>query len=1853
MFYYYYLFSIPIIGGIFRKMNYSIQTAKHRTKQLFKYLEALNHHRNPAVQNVEEYTWKLWIHSFPKHPNLKLLGNPTDQLDLANLYDEGNDIDLEKVLIVKRPQLKDCPQPSKNVEIWLQKGWESPFNEVQVIESKPKEIRKESFSLLTTDHSSEKTQGLEYFADDENRVKDYESWLEKRKLWAEKEKESRKVMKIYEDLYNLYRLFKREPDRFELVLGDGVIAWSREEGRLYHPLLIQQVQLKFDPEKAEFTIVPSDRPSEFYSQIFHSNTDIDASSISDAIKAVNEEHFHPLSGTDVDLFLKSLITSIASRGEYIEDSNLLQFKQHPQIARKPVLFLRNKGLGFASCIEKILEDIEGEKEPSSFFKNIVGIGQESYFGQDKDISSEKATEPKEVLLGKESNEEQIKIAESLEIHDSVLVQGPPGTGKSHTIANLIGHLLAQGKRVLVTSQNSKPLRVLRGHMAKELRSLAVSVLQNDLQAKKDLESSVSEIVEKLTNLDPKELSKREKNLINKRERILSELNLFKAQLIEALKSEYTEIVVEGQTFSPSDAGKMIAKGFEKHSWLPDPDKPNAHLPITQDEFKFLFELNGKITVEEEAILYSPLPELSKLLTMEDFLKLKTSHEKSKQFAKDPFDALWASEKCSSSNDIEPVWDLALKCLEPLSSEDGWKIEVLYDGYLGGARLQPWEDMLQDINNFFQTLNAFKPQRIRLKPAIEYHKLDMSKEEIRTILKEIIDSLGNDDDEISAFRFLLRPRWKKVIDASCVSSRKPKNREHFKALFTKVDYEIQKDRLLSSLRELCPTLPCIGKEMSDEDFAHNLYFQVKPILSRHLNWYSQEFSALMASMENVGFRWEQYYDSVQGSESRETALKSIKESLENLCHNVIPIRIKNLENKEVSTSLNRIVAYLEDKETDNNRAFIAAMKSSISQFDDHAYENLLKQLQKLHQMKPLYEEKQRLIEKIYNYSHEWGDLLKRREGIWGEIQPPGNLSDAWLWKQLQLEVRRINQISIEDLQEKIRYRQDLLKEVTNKLISTKSWRKQIERTTPRERGALVAYTQIIKKLGKTGRVKHAAALLKDARVAMNQCIRAVPVWIMPLIKVAESFDPRTTSFDVVIIDEASQCDVMAFIAVYLGKKILIVGDDEQVSPLAIGQKLDIVHKLMDQYLQDIPVKVLYDGTASIYDIAKRNSGKAIALKEHFRSVPEIIQFSNRLSYNGNILPLRESSSTDLKPPVVPFRIQNGYCEGKINSVEAKQIASIVAACTKIPKYRDKSIGIISLYGDEQTTEIEKYLREYISEDVYERHEILCGSPYHFQGDERDVIFLSIVYSSPENPPLSMIGEGYQGLYKKRFNVATSRARDQMWVVYSLDPFRDLKPGDLRRQLIEYSLDPTSWEITIDDLEKRTESPFEREVLQDLVRSGFDITPQWKVGAYRIDMVAQSNGKKVAIECDGERYHTPETLIKDISRQNILERLGWTFIRIRGSEFYSNKTQTMERVKEKLDNLGIERTRSLQDPNSNKNPIEYNREISEIARIASIIQSGEKNVEIPDNLLKQSTEIQEEETYVFRVSQKNTSDVVNIKGTVIEKVPIGLREAVNHDSSFNSTYLEESLGREEDLEYTKEETPSMQTNDDSEVPFSKKKNEESLDIIEGQPYKGSNGFKPLGHMNQEEQIKDSEDMQTRFVNSYEKNYVNTQDKNADDKLKPTDTMSEVPVNRINKEHPIEDGESNSISEAKGKHKSRKTQKSTKNTSSKKAKTKKTKATIHKKTNTKDKKPNGHKIDPSQSQLKNREPEFWFALAHWAKENDKLNGTERRFAFQVGRYISNQWSMSEKQENWANQIYDTSLSEGFNFEDKQKKG
>jgi very-short-patch-repair endonuclease len=193
---------------------------------------------------------------------------------------------------------------------------------------------------------------------------------------------------------------------------------------------------------------------------------------------------------------------------------------------------------------------------------------------------------------------------------------------------------------------------------------------------------------------------------------------------------------------------------------------------------------------------------------------------------------------------------------------------------------------------------------------------------------------------------------------------------------------------------------------------------------------------------------------------------------------------------------------------------------------------------------------------------------------------------------------------------------------------------------------------------------------------------------------------------------------------------------------------------------------------------------------------------------------------------------------------------------------------------------------------------------FQGDERDVIFLSMVDGPPDDGQLRMLDAGPKDLFKKRYNVAVSRARNQLWIVHSVDMNRHLKSGDLRRRLLAHAHDPDALLREMEVEGNRADSPFEKAVMQRLIAAGYRVRSQWLVGAYRIDLVVEGLNRKLAVECDGEKWHTPEQLQNDLERQAILERLGWIFVRIRGSVFFRNPDAAMAPVFAKLADLEIE-------------------------------------------------------------------------------------------------------------------------------------------------------------------------------------------------------------------------------------------------------------------------------------------------------------------------------------------------------------
>ena len=144
---------------------------------------------------------------------------------------------------------------------------------------------------------------------------------------------------------------------------------------------------------------------------------------------------------------------------------------------------------------------------------------------------------------------------------------------------------------------------------------------------------------------------------------------------------------------------------------------------------------------------------------------------------------------------------------------------------------------------------------------------------------------------------------------------------------------------------------------------------------------------------------------------------------------------------------------------------------------------------------------------------------------------------------------------------------------------------------------------------------------------------------------------------------------------------------------------------------------------------------------------------------------------------------------------------------------------------------------------------------------------------------------------------------MWVINSLDTYNDLKTGDIRKEFLEYVSSPKEMILT-EKIEKSSESVFEKNVAEYLVSKGYNIRQQWEVGAYRVDMIAIFQDKKIIIECDGEKWHSTEEQIRqDMERQNVLERCGWEFIRIRGSRYFKNPEIVMKEVIEELNQKGI--------------------------------------------------------------------------------------------------------------------------------------------------------------------------------------------------------------------------------------------------------------------------------------------------------------------------------------------------------------
>lgn len=1465
---------------------------KSKIRQLYQFLKEANQLRFRPVRVLSEQPKVVRLADMPDHPSMQLF-RPVRTEDTQEVPDT--------LIRVRRPHLTKCPAPSASLLGWLLPNWDDPTK--QALYTASQNATNDGGETITI-----------RFDDEPQRVADFRAWSEQRKAWIEPEMAARKAMSFFEVFYDIYSAIEKDGEELELLVADGHFLWQAVSGIdgqvvVNHPILLKRVELRFDANIPEFTIHETDREPEIYGSLFPDLTDVAPGAIRNRKTELENAGYHPLGWDDTEAFLKAFIQTVSPlKGEYLDEIPREGPTAAPRLYRDMVLVLRKRIAGIANAVDAIIDDIEHQTAFPPSLAQITGTVTEwenSGLGDSGSGNSALAGEPPangfnddDILLAKEANDEQLQIIRRLEHKGSVIVQGPPGTGKTHTIGNLIGHLLAQGKSILVTAQTAKALRVVRDKVPEVLRPLAVSVLGSDQDARRQLESSISSITERLTGDTAESLLQKAQQFESERRKLLTQTKQLSHKLREALENEYREIVVGERHFTPSDAARFVSANRDNHSWIPSPVKLGAQISLSEQELVRLYALGTSYGAEEEQDARHPLPELTALPSERQFQVMVSEYQHLTTTDLTLGADRWQAGELGSESLEKVASDLAAEFSDDLRRH-AWRPYAIVVGIHGGTEREVWERLIAYIEEAAEANARYAlvlQHRPRLSDAMPIYR----QRQITVEICEHIDGGG----KLGFLQLATRSEWRQFIKTTSVTAGQPNHRDHFEALGHLAELE----HLRASLE--LPWNTMIGERIQQPLSALGTAPELAcrslvPEIRRCLDWYASVWVPLAERLKVEGLK----LDDLIATLPREASQISEYLVIERLASTILPALIEKEAGRrklrECEDGFNRLANLATQVDpTSPDRGCIGRIIAAVRSRNPEAYAGALDYARRLHAVKPLVAERDALAAKLTLVAPGWAEQITHRVPPHHGGALPGDIGMAWTWRQLHDTLAERDKLDAHELQRQIDRTRETLRQVTEWLIDAKAWGKQLERLQGNHsiRQALVGWLDTTKRLISTKQLDKRHLLLSEARRLMKKCADAVPVWIMPISIMAESFDPASTRFDVVIIDEASQADLNALIPLYLGKQIIVVGDHEQVTPLGVGKGQTILENLRKSMLHDIPNSHLFDNLSSIYDIGRQSFGDAIRLVEHFRCVPEIIAFSNQLSYEGKIKPLRESNSTDIKPACVGWRV-DGIREGDTNKGEARRIIETIKAMIRHPRYANKSIGIISMLGEPQALLIQSMLHKEIPGVEIEKRRIQAGISGEFQGDERDVMFLSMVDSAATEGPLRTTGEGAFELIKKRYNVAASRARDQMWVMHSFDPDMHLKAADIRLKLLQHVRDPLASLRAYNQEAGKTESPFERDVLKRLTDAGYRVKSQWQVGYFRIDMVVEGAGKRLAIECDGDRYHPMEKLAEDMERQSILERLGWQFVRIRGSAFFRNSELAMRPVFDRLGELGI--------------------------------------------------------------------------------------------------------------------------------------------------------------------------------------------------------------------------------------------------------------------------------------------------------------------------------------------------------------
>ena len=1475
-------------------MSDTVKT-KRPELRLARYLREFVLHRTTPVSNIEKYEAVLWFAEIPQEAACRS-GAWEEEREPGDAW-----LEVEKQTFDPIPELPEVV---------------IPWADEQALQRATQEIPPLHTIISVPDEETELAEGEtppmveQSLADHPEVQAAYEAYRPSWETWSVEHRRREAIQKVYSELFRLRAQLLKQGEVVEAVLGLGLFNWRTETSLIRRHVVAASVELTFDPDKG---VIRVEAPEEgaglrIEDEMLDANLRPDRAHY-ETVDEKLAEAGDDIWGEQMHTALRAWAQALSPDAQWSpEIKEKTRDASKPSVTFAPALILRKRSQGgMLRVYDALINQLSGD-EPE-IPKGWGGLVKDDGFGGsdagETDIGlrrGDAVDRPSPVYFPLPTNREQRQIVEALDRQRGVLVQGPPGTGKSHTIANLICHLLATGQRLLVTAETAQALRVVKEMLPEELQPLCVSFLGQGGGAFAELNRAVQGITTKQASYAHGDEDRRISEIEDELENARRELARTDSELrsIRADETEPHSIADGTYSGTASRIAQRVAGEREQYGWLHLPNGAESEPPLSGEVMTDWLEILRFHSEEQIAKAELRAPSQFDLVTREEFA------------------AAVASEKEEASADAEnkelrshPAYlslsgltsdlrrDIA-HCLQEIESRrkagiferSDWLKTPVRD-WIAGKRAR-WDTIIETSR---EGLERAEPLCERLGGKVVIIPEGRDPRQVRADAKAAMSHLNGGG------------KWKTL---GLFTPKNLKGRDYLKD-------EVQVDGAGASESGSLQTVSdFLGIQLALEDLRKTWYGVGTEPLPDDLR------QALAVAREQLSAL----------EEGRDYA-NACNDLAQILATASPPVPAPDWLNGEAAKWLGLIeAAGIEDRYRKATKTVDSAAKALV-------------ELRGLHDAHPVVEELAAAVEQrnASAYSECHGELVSieallrdqedrsKTEAVLAEAVPgladsvTGSIEDpvwsdrfgaweaAWSWAIADAWLRKRSDIAYhQELQQRRRDTEKRIADLVAHAAALLAWKHFFARLSEKQKAALKGWREAVRAMGKgTGRSARLARLRREARDYMDECRDAIPVWIMPRYLLAEMANPEPECYDLVVVDEASQLGIDSCFLFYISRKMIVVGDDQQISPYGIGIPDDAIADLQRRYLEGIPHHHAFSPQSSLYGNANiRFSGKNIVLREHFRCMPEIIQFSNDLCYapNGTPLDPLRTYSADRLQPLELRHVPEGYRTGDVrnaqNRPEADAIVEQIAVCIADSRYAGKTMGVISLQGDAQSRLIERKLLERVGPEAIEERSLICGDAYAFQGDERDVVFLSLVAADrDEKGQPQRIGTLAAESDKQRFNVAASRARDQLWLFHTA-PRDVLSEKCMRRRLVEYMLHPGRPDI--EEGEQIFDSKFEREVYRLITQRGFRVRTQVGVGdttnhRYRIDLVVEGVQGRLAVECDGDEWHGPDRYDQDMARQRDLERAGWQFVRIPESEFYHDRDKAMEPVWAELERLGI--------------------------------------------------------------------------------------------------------------------------------------------------------------------------------------------------------------------------------------------------------------------------------------------------------------------------------------------------------------